>query len=449
MKIGFYGAAREVTGSCYLVEAGQSRVLVDCGAFQGSAFMEARNASPFGFDPSTIDAVLISHAHLDHVGRLPRLVKEGFRGKIYLTPPTAKLAAIVLEDAFHIMKEDFEKQGRPMLYQSDDIQETLKRFTGVDYSRSIKLDGLSFRFRDAGHIFGSAFIELTEAAGAKATFSGDIGNDNVPILKETAQLAETDALIVESTYGNRVHEDESTRETKLREVVTRTVRQNGVLVIPAFAIERTQQLLYELHDLMDSKAIPSVDVYLDSPMAIKATAVIEEFPEYYDAEALAQVRRGINMLDFPGLRPTPSRDESKMINDAPRPKVIIAGAGMMNGGRIRHHLIRYLGDPRSTVLIIGYQAEGTLGRKLYEGQKHVEVLKERITVRAQIVSIGAYSAHGDQNKILRWVSEAAKKPSHIYCTHGDEGAAVALATRLHQKLGIAADVPRFGDTISL
>ncbi|MSR85349.1 MBL fold metallo-hydrolase [Candidatus Uhrbacteria bacterium] len=449
MRISFFGAAREVTGSCYFVETSGTRILVDCGAFQGSAFVEARNFQPFGFDPKTIDAVFITHAHLDHVGRLPKLIKDGFKGKIYLTPPTADLTKIVLEDAFHIMRDEHRRQYRPMLYESQDIQDTLTRFKALDYDRVMKLGNLSINLEDAGHIFGSAFIRISEQGNGTAVFSGDVGNQHVPILRETVALPETDVLITESTYGNRVHEDESTRETKLRDMVIKTIRQKGALVIPAFAIERTQQLLYELHDLMEKKFIPSVPVYLDSPMAIQTADVIERYPQYYDEDATAHVLKGENFMDFSSLKLCRTRDESKLINEAPKPKIIIAGAGMMNGGRIQHHLLRYLGDPASTVLIIGYQAKHTLGHQLYEGKKMVEVLGERINVKATILSIGAYSAHADQTKLVNWVLNATHKPSHIYCTHGEEGAAIALATRMTQKTNIPADVPRFGDTITL
>ena len=449
MKISFFGAAREVTGSCYLVETNETRVLIDCGAFQGSAFVEARNFQSFGFDPKTIDAVFITHAHLDHVGRLPKLIKEGFTGKIYLTPPSGDLAKLVLEDAFQIMSDEHRRQYRPMLYEKQDILETLSRFHSLDYDHVMKLRNLSINLEDAGHIFGSAFIRVSEQGDGTAVFSGDVGNQHVPILRETVALPETDVLITESTYGNRIHEDESTREIKLKEVVIKTIRQKGALVIPAFAIERTQQLLYELHDLMEKKMIPSVPVYLDSPMAIQTADVIERYPQYYDEEATAHVLKGENFMDFSSLKLCRTRDESKMINDSPKPKIIIAGAGMMNGGRIQHHLIRYLGDPASTVLIIGYQAKHTLGHQLYEGKKDVEVLGERVHVNATITSIGAYSAHADQAKLVQWVMNAPHKPSHIYCTHGEEGAAIALATRLTQKTSIPADVPRFGDTITL
>lgn len=449
MRISFHGATREVTGSCYLVETAQTRILVDCGMFQGGAFYEAKNLKEFDFDPATIDAVLITHAHLDHTGRLPKLVKAGFKGRVYLTPPTADLSRLVLEDAFQIMMEDFKRQYRPPLYEEKHIKEVVERFTPLDYSRSVSIQDLTFRFRDAGHIFGSAFIEVTERGGGKATFSGDLGNEHVPILRPTAQLAETDVVIMESTYGNRVHEDESTRESKLKQVIEQTVRQKGVLIIPAFAIERTQQLLYELNHLVEQRFIAPIDVYLDSPMAIHATQVIKAYPQYYDPDALRLVSAGDDMFDFPGLHLAPTRDQSKAINEAPWPKIIISGSGMMNGGRILHHLIRYLSNRKNTLLIIGYQSPGTLGHKLYRGDKTVEVLGERVEVRARVLGIGAYSAHADQNKLVAWIGQAAHKPRHVYCTHGDEGASAALVTRLRQEVGVEADVPRYGDVIQV
>lgn len=449
MKISFHGATREVTGSCYLVEAGRSRLLIDCGMFQGSAFADAKNFRDFGFDVSTIDGVAVTHGHLDHVGRIPKLIHENFTGKVYLTPPTKKIAQIVLEDAEQVMEDELRRKDRPKLYERQDVEKVVASSVAVDYSRQVKFDGLSFRFRDAGHIFGSAFIEVEEPGGARVVFSGDLGNKNVPILRPTAQMADCDAVIMESTYGDRIHEDESTRESRLKEAVMATVKQRGVLLIPAFAVERTQQLLYELNHLVENKLIPPIDIYLDSPMAIKITKVISEFPQYYSQEALRQVATGDDLFNFPGLRQTNSRDDSKAINAAPKPKVIISGAGMMNGGRIQHHLVRYLGDRRTTVLIIGYQAAGTLGRHLYSGEKRVEVLDQRIDVKAKITSIGAYSAHADQHQLVDWLRQAKAPPKQVYCIHGEESAAAALATRITEELHIPADVPRFEQTIEL
>ena len=450
MNISFHGAAREVTGSCSLVDDGNMRILVDCGMFQGSAFADAKNFRDFGFDPKTIDAVIVTHAHLDHCGRLPKLVKDGFHGKIYATPPTIKLIKLVLEDAEAIMEDDYRREFRPKLYEREDVDKVMSYFVAADYSRKIKLDGLSFRFRDAGHILGSAFVEIEEADGPRIAFSGDLGNVPDPILKPTAQLAQQDLLVIESTYGNRLHEQMDTRSTQLRQCIEKTIKQNGVLIIPAFAIERTQELLFELHQMRESgNKLNPIDIYLDSPLAIEASEVMRSFPEYYNTDALKHVSAGDDLFNFKGLHKTKTRDESKTINEAPRPKIIIAGSGMMNGGRIRHHLVRYLSDKRSTVLIIGYQAHGTLGRRLYTGERHVEVLGERIDVKAEVVSIGAYSAHADQRQLLNWIQTADKKPGQIYCNHGEENAAAALATRITDELGITADVPRFEQTIKL
>ncbi|MFA4954356.1 MAG: MBL fold metallo-hydrolase [Patescibacteria group bacterium] len=446
MQVSFYGAAREVTGSCYLVETAQTRVLVDCGMFQGTAFADAKNFRDFDFKPADIDAVIVTHAHLDHVGRLPRLAKYGFNGTIYSTPPTAELAHLVLDDAEQIMQDDFRREYRPMLYEREDVDKVVSLFEGVDYAQRVKIGDMSFRFRDAGHIMGSAFVEL-EAEGKKICFSGDLGNMPDPILKPTAQMGECDYLIIESTYGNRLHEEMDTRELSLKTAITRTVKANGVLVIPAFAIERTQLLLFELNHLVENRLVPAVDVYLDSPLAIKTSEVMCEFPQYYNQKSLSQVKCGEDLFDFPGLHKSLTRDESKLINEAPRPKVIIAGSGMMNGGRIQHHLVRYLSDKRSTVLIIGYQAQGTLGRRLYTGDKRVECLGERIEVKADIMSIGSYSAHADQRQLLEWVHGATKLPGKILCTHGEEDASAALATRLTEIFHLPTEVPRYGERI--
>jgi len=449
MKISFLGAAREVTGSCFLVENNDCRILVDCGMHQGSTVADAENFKDFTFDPKTIDAVIVTHAHLDHVGRLPKLVKEGFTGKIYATPPTIELAKVVLRDAEQVMEDAYKFEYRPKLFELEDVEKTEKFFTPVDYSRKVRLDGLIFRFRDAGHILGSAFVEIEENGGARAAFSGDLGNVHDPILKPTAQLAAQDVLLIESTYGNRLHETVQDRSKQLKQNIINTIKRNGVLIIPAFAIERTQVLLFELNHLVENRLIPPVDIFLDSPMAIKATEIMQDFPQCYNQTALKQVCSGDDIMVFPGLEKTVTRDDSKRINESPRPKVIIAGSGMMNGGRILHHLVRYLGDARSMVLIIGYQASGTLGRRLYNGEKHVEVLSERINVKAEIKSIGAYSAHADQKQLMTWIQQAEQLPKRVYCTHGEEEASAALATRIVEQFGISADVPRIGDTINV
>jgi metallo-beta-lactamase family protein len=447
MRVTPYGAAREVTGSCYFVETKQNRFLVDCGMFQGSAYNDAKNFRDFGFDPSELDAVIVTHAHLDHVGRLPKLAKEGFAGPIFLTKPTVKLARIVLEDAEQIMEEDFEREFRPKLYEREDLNRTIDLMRGMDYSRWKTLGDIRFRFRDAGHIFGSAFVEVEEKDGVRAVFSGDIGNVDTPILRPTAQMGSSDAVFIESTYGNRIHEGAEERTNIFEDIVRKTIKRNGVLLIPAFAIERTQALLYDLNTFLEEKGIGPVDVYIDTPMGIRVTEVMKAFPEYYDRDALAHVTRGDDFLDFPGLHLTRTRAQSKRINDSRNPKIIIAGSGMMNGGRIRHHLIRYLGKRSTTLFIVGYQVSGTLGRKLYSGEKRVKIFDETINVHADVVSVGSFSAHGDQHKLIHWLQGAQSLTKHVYCMHGEEDAAAALATRITEKLKIPADVPRFGEEI--
>lgn len=449
MNVTVHGAAREVTGSCYRVETAKTRLLVDCGMFQGSAYNDAKNFREFGFDTNDVDAVAITHTHLDHVGRLPKLVKEGFRKTIYLTKPTKELARIVLADAEKIMEEEFEREYRPKLYERTHMERACELMRGVDYSRWVTVGDLRFRFRDAGHVFGSAFVEVEQRGGARVVFSGDIGNIDVPILRPTAQIGSSDAVFIESTYGDRIHEDERTRMNTLRQAVLTTVKNGGVLIVPAFAVERTQDLLYFMNHLVEEGSMHPVNTYLDSPMAIRVAEVMKHYPEYYDRDALRLVSVGDDFFDFPGLRTTMTKEESKSINEAPKPKIIIAGAGMMNGGRIQHHLIRYLSDRKTTVLIIGYQAEGTLGRKLYNGEKRVRILGESVDVRASIISIGAFSAHGDQRKLVNWIKHGKTPAKRVYCTHGEEHAAVALATRINEELGIPADVPRFEETVAV
>lgn len=449
MKISFHGATREVTGSCYLVETDRQRILVDCGMFQGSVFADAKNFRDFGFDPTTIDALIVTHAHLDHVGRIPKLIKAGFKGKIFATPPTVDLTKLVLEDAEQVMEDAYKREMRPKLYELEDVERAMDLFIPSEYSKRFQIGDVAFRFRDAGHILGSSFVEMEQKGGPRIAFSGDLGNVPDPILKPTAQLAEQDVLIIESTYGNRLHEHIDSRDEDLKTHILQTIKKKGVLLIPAFAVERTQELLFELDQLTTRKAIPPVDIYLDSPLAIKASAVMERYPEYYNQNTLHLVRTGDDPFEFPRLHKTSTREDSKVINSAPKPKIIIAGSGMMNGGRILHHLVRYLGSPSTTVLIIGYQAHGTLGRKLYTGEKMVDVLGERINVKAEIHSIGAYSAHADQRQLLNWVQHAEHAPSHIYCTHGEEAASAALASRITEEMGIPADVPRFEQVLTV
>jgi metallo-beta-lactamase family protein len=359
MQIHFFGAAGEVTGSNSLVETGDKKIIVDCGMFQGSDFNEGKNYDPLPYEASQISAVLVTHAHLDHVGRLPILVKNGYTGFFYANPATIDLAELVLHDALTVMKHDNAKFGMPVLYDETDVAGVMAQFKKVEYHEWIDLFGdgkAKVYFRDAGHIFGSAFIEL-EAEGKHVVFSGDIGNVNVPILRPTESLPSgIDLLVCESTYGDRLHESDEERRSIVENEVLDAIQRGGAMLIPSFSLERTQELLFELNALIDiTKKLKRVPIFLDSPLAIKATAVYRKYIKYYNLEAISLLKSGDDMFDFNGLSSTLTVEDSKKINNVPNPKIIVAGAGMMNGGRILHHALRYLSEPKSTLLFIGYQ----------------------------------------------------------------------------------------------
>ncbi len=449
MNIIFYGAARVVTGSCSLVVTGGQKILVDCGMFQGGEQLEAQNAEPLPFDAAKINAVVLTHAHLDHVGRLPILIKNGFSGPIYATPATLELAKLILEDAVAVMEHNSKNRYAPLLYDDNDIAATAAHFKPLDYYEELSLPSNSgevkVKLRDAGHIFGAAFVEIA-AEGKIVVFSGDVGNVKMPIIRETDMLPSgIDALICESTYGDRLHEREFERQEYIEKMVKEAVDLGGTLMIPSFSLERTQELLYDLNDLVDrKKRLPRVPIFLDSPLSIKATAVYRRFTNYYDEASTKLLQMDDDLFNFPGLKMCLTRDESKQINSAPNPKIIIAGSGMMNGGRIIHHALRYLSDQKSTLLFIGYQAQGTLGRKILDGQSPVNIMGESIPVRCQVKAIGALSAHGDQEKLLDWVGGAPTLPKKIYLNHGEPAPAEALAKKFKEELGIKTTVADFG-----
>lgn len=446
MNITFHGAAQEVTGSCHLLTCKDSngierRILIDCGMFQGEQMCAQKNMQPFAFDASTLDAVCVTHPHADHTGRLPVLAKNGYKGKIFITPPAIGLTKLVLEDAHHIMVEDAEKCGSSVLYEMDDLIAVFEQATPVSYHEEIAIaPGVTVMFHDAGHVLGSAYVSI-EAEGKRVVFSGDIGNDDVPILPPTDPISHADVVICESTYGHKVHEDPATRSSLLREAMQSTLANNGVLLIPSFSIERTQEVLYEM-DLILRDLKTSEPIYLDSPMAIKATQLYRDFSEYLRFQSPILDEPDRDFFSFPNLHETLSIDESKQINDVPAPKIIIAGSGMMNGGRIMHHLSRYLPNSSTTILVIGYQANGTIGRKIYEGAKHVKIFGQRVDVRAHVEAIGAFSAHGDMNKLTRWLQPEDKQiPKQIFLVHGDPEAKEVFATHLRHELKTEVVIP--------
>lgn len=447
MKITFYGATHGVTGSCHLVETSFGKVLFDCGMFQGSDFNEGKNSDAFPFLPSEIKAVFVSHAHLDHTGRIPKLIREGFTGHIYMTKATKDLSRIVWDDAYQIMEYNHEKFQAPILFSTGDIASAFLQCRGVDYGEEIALGDARVVFHDAGHIFGSAFVELKDG-GKSVVFSGDLGNKDAPIIRDTVTLPAADVLLCESTYGDRSHESLQQRDETLLRLLQEGVARGGTIMIPAFSLERTQELLYRLHDMSEhQKTLPRVPIFLDSPMAIDAIKVYNRYQEYYDQAAEKERKMGDDFLNFPELKLTYTREESKMINSVPGAKIVIAGAGMMNGGRILHHALRYLSDPNSTLLIVGYQAVGTLGRRLYEGAEEVEIFGEKVLVRCTIKALGALSAHADQDKLIKWIGAAHELPKKVYFIHGEAHAATTIAHKVRDLFDIKTFVPEAGDEV--
>ncbi|HRY52261.1 MAG TPA: MBL fold metallo-hydrolase [Candidatus Portnoybacteria bacterium] len=471
LKLHFYGGAEAVTGVNYLLEAKGAKILVDCGLFQGSRELEARNSQPFAYDAKEIDAVIITHSHLDHIGKLPQLISAGFGGKIYATPPAVDFTRLILEDSVRVLAEKARHAGVVPLFSQEEVDEVMSRFVAVDYYKKTKAaKGIEFTFHDAGHILGSAIVEV-DAAGPpspkgsgrvnkKIVFSGDLGHPPAPLLRAPDYLTQADYILVESTYGDKNHESPEEGEEKVENAIEDTVARGGVLMIPSFAMERTQQLLYHLNNLVEHKRIPRVPIFIDSPLATHITEVYKKYPQYYNKKAVFEIDSGDDVFNFPGLRFTVSSKESKEINDSPSPKVIIAGSGMSQGGRIVHHEVRYLSDPRNTLLMVGYQAEGTLGRRLADGQKRVEVLDQAIEVKAKIEKISGYSAHADQSYLMDWVKsfkkvgspdggEASHELKKVFVVQGENGPSSALASLIRDELGILAQVPKMGEVAEL
>jgi len=437
MKLKFLGAAQTVTGSCFLLEEEETKILIDCGLYQGQDVVD-KNYEEFNFDPSQIDYLIVTHAHLDHIGRIPKLIKEGFTGKILSTAPTKQIAPIVLNDSYDIMKREVSSE---LLFEKEDIEQSLQRWETVDYNEKVELgDQISFYFKEAGHILGSAIVEL-RVSGKKIIFTGDLGNSPAPLLKGPSRIEEADYVIMESAYGGRTHEDKNRRKELLEDVIEDTVSSGGTLMIPAFAIERTQELLYELNSLVENKRIPKVPIFIDSPMAIEALSVYKNNKQYFDEEASELMNQGDKLFKFPGLIFTENEYQSKQINDVQPPKVIVAGAGMSTGGRILHHEIRYLPDPNSCLLLICYQVEGTLGREIMEGADKVEIFGKEIPVNAKVKEIGGYSNHADQRQLLEWLGSLEEKPENVFITQGEPESAEALSQKINDKLGIATKVP--------
>ncbi len=446
MRLQFCGAAGEVTGSCTKLTVENSLILVDCGLFQGSKFAEDQNFEPFPFNASAVDAVVLTHAHLDHCGRLPKLVNQGFVGKIYATAPTRDLVGLMLLDAAGIMAEEAERHGHPPLYSEEDAVETLDRFHVLPYDQTFQIaQGVSLTLRNAGHVLGSAFVEI---AGDSRTiiFSGDVGNYPVPLLRQPEALPPADAMVLESTYGDRTHADWNQGESILAQAIRDTVRDKGVLLIPAFSLERTQELLTVIDRLLADHQVPTISAYLDGPLGIRVSRVYEKYHDLFNPATQARERRegDHDVLTFPSLTVTETPEQSKMINSVTPPKMIIAGSGMMHGGRILHHLKRYLPFENTRLVVVGHQVQGTLGRQLLEGARVVTIHGERVEANARVIGTHAFSSHMDHNQLVAWIGAMAKPPREIFLNHGDDEARAALRSAIVEKFGVKAYIPRLG-----
>lgn len=438
-----------VTGVNYLLETKKTKILIDCGLFQGSHQAEQLNQQKFPYSAKEIEAVLVTHAHLDHTGRLPQLVKAGFRGKIFCTPPTRDFVRLMFIDSQEVSRRTARESKQRPLFGKKDIEQTLNLFQDIEYGHEIKLNKeISFCFREAGHILGSAVIEVW-AENKKIVFSGDLGNWPVPFLRPPDLIQEADYLLIEATYGDRLHEERNERRNILEDVIEETVVRNGVVLIPSFALERAQEILYELNNLIENQRIPQAPVFVDSPLAIKLTQIYRQHQKYFNQEAAYLLKSGDDIFNFPGLKMTSTVEESKEINQIAPPKIIIAGSGMSTGGRILHHELRYLSDPKSTLLIMCYQVEGTLGRQILDGAKEVEILGQKTPVNLQIRTISGYSAHPDQEALYNWIKSMRQTLKRVFVVQAEEKPSQALAQKIKDHLGLSAEVPKINQVVKL
>ena len=463
LRVTLFGAAREVTGSCYLLETKSSRILVDCGLFQGSRRVERHNHIPASLGSRLIDCVLLTHGHLDHCGRLPLLCKSGFRGIIYATPATIDIALLILHDAAKIQKDDTDRENRKRkrlglelvepLFTQRDVEQVARQFRPLNYNSWLEVvEDINIRFVDAGHILGSASIDMivtTDDSSKRLVFSGDLGQYDVPIMRDPAYLESADMVFVESTYGDREHRSIEETVLEFERLIKTAVQNKGKILIPTFAVGRTQQILYYLAKMFRSGSLPEIPVYLDSPMAIAATDLYAKHSSLMDEEAKLLQGRGEFLDDLTSLRLSISPEESQALNNIPGPCIILAGAGMCNAGRILHHFRHNLDSADTVVIIVGYQTRGSIGRQMIEGASSVKIFGETVRVRATVKALGGFSAHGGRSDLLRWLQAMAGNAARIVITHGEPNSMIEFAHQIKEKFGSSSEMPRLGDVVEL
>ncbi len=461
MNITFYGAAQEVTGSCHMVEVAGHKFLIDCGLFQGSLTDQMLNYEEFPFNIQEVEFVILTHAHIDHSGRIPKLYKAGYKNPVYCTSATRELCKIMLPDSGHIQENEIEwvnrkrmragKKPNEPIYTEQDAIDCLEIFKGLEYDVPVKInDDISFVLKDAGHMLGSAIVELylkEDGKEKKVVFTGDLGNKNLPIINDPVNIDSADVLVMESTYGDRLHSSIVDQSSKFIQIILDTIRRGGNVIIPSFAVGRTQELLYEINKYLTDDRIKEelskIPVYVDSPLAVNATRIFESQHSYYDEEALSYLLKGDNPLVFDNLHLIETSEESQALNDDPEPKIIISASGMCEVGRIKHHLKHNLYRSECTVLFVGYQAEGTLGRKIMNGEPLVKIFGEEIAVKAEVKSLDAFSGHADRDGLLGWIAAMKKKPEQIFIVHGELEAQNVLKEYIQQGFKINAINPAY------
>ena len=447
LKLTFCSGAGTVTGANFLVEGGGKKFLIDCGLIQGSDVDDELNWDDFPYNPAEIDFLFITHAHIDHIGRIPKLINDGFRGKIFSVAPTKDITLYMLEDMANLVSRD-TKYDLSKIYTTENIKKAMDMWKGLSYGEKIDEGDFSFSFKDAGHILGSGMLEIIYN-GKKIIFTGDLGNSPSPLLPDTEIIKDADYLIMESVYGDRDHENRNERKKKLEQIIKDNYKRKGVLIIPTFSLERTQELLYEINSLVENNIVPAMPVFLDSPLSIKLTEIYLRSDKFFNKTAQDLIKSGDNLFDFPGLTKTPETEDSKDILKVPSPKIIIAGSGMSNGGRVLHHEKNYLPDKKNILLLTGYQTMGTMGRMIQDGAKKVRIMGQDVFVRAKIVFIDGYSGHKDSSHLVEFVENTAENVKKVFVTMGEPKSSMFLAQRLNDELGVQAHAPDSGDHVFL